>query len=71
VLPGATIQGETIAELVDGALALSTTDRLELTAAQQEYVRDHTYLTKISNIIKALALVRERGLSPSAERSAT
>ena len=48
------VPGKTIGELIDNAMSLSERDRLDLTAAQQQVTRRHTYVQKIRNIFRAL-----------------
>ena len=50
-----TIPGRSIAELIDNALCLSTTDIIGLVEAQQEITRQHTYVHKIRNIFRAMS----------------
>jgi hypothetical protein len=59
ILGDSAIQGESIAEMIDTAVALSPREREELTRAQQEAIRNFTYVDSLNMIARALRRVVE------------
>ena len=57
ILGDSAIQGESIAEMIDTAVSLSPQEREERTRAQQEAIRNFTYVDSLNMIARALRRV--------------
>ena len=54
ILDDTFINGGSIEELIEYSLSIPKNDYLDLISAQQEKIKDHTYLDKIASILVAL-----------------